>query len=45
MNRCTYTNEVWSSETSWTYLQVLFDPLCYLTELLNIMMVRDYEVM
>jgi hypothetical protein len=46
MNRCTYcqTNEVLCCEKSWTYPQVLFEPLFYLVKNLNMVMVRNFEV-
>jgi hypothetical protein len=45
MNRCTYINKIWYNKRSWTYLQVLFEWLFYLTKLLNTTMVRKFEVM
>jgi hypothetical protein len=44
MNRCTWSNEVLCVERSWTYLQVLFEVFS-LTELLNVAVFRNYEVM
>jgi hypothetical protein len=38
-------NEVWYSRRSWTYLQVLFYSLFCLNKLLNMAMVRNFEVM
>jgi hypothetical protein len=40
-----FTNEVQSSERSWTSPQVLFESLLYLTKLLNMALVRNLEVM
>jgi hypothetical protein len=37
-NRCTY-DTVWCNERSWTCLQVLFEQLFFLTDLLNMTMV------
>jgi hypothetical protein len=45
MNRCTYTNELWYSKRSWTYLQVLFESLFCLMQFLNMATVRNFEVM
>jgi hypothetical protein len=39
MNRCTQTREVWYNETAWTYLQVLYQELFSLKQLLNTAMV------
>jgi hypothetical protein len=45
MNRYTWTNELWYSMRSRTYLQVLFESLFCLTQFLNMVMVRNFEVM
>jgi hypothetical protein len=45
MNRCIWSNEVLHSERSWIYLHGLFEPLFSLAELLNIVVVRNFEVM
>jgi hypothetical protein len=44
MNRCAYTNEVLYSERSWSYIQVSFESLFSLMELLN-MQWPEFEVM
>jgi hypothetical protein len=44
MNRCTKTNEVWSSKISWIYARVLFESFC-LTNLLSTARVRSFEIM
>jgi hypothetical protein len=43
MNLSTYcdTNEVLYSERSWSHLQVLYEFLFYLTEILNMAVVRN----
>jgi hypothetical protein len=38
------TNEVWFSERSWTCLQVLFESLFSSTKILNMAIVRNYEI-
>jgi hypothetical protein len=45
MKRCAYVHEVMYIERSWTYLQVLFESLFSLTELLNKPVFRNYKVM
>jgi hypothetical protein len=45
MSRCSLTNEVWNSKKSWTYIQVLYGSLLCLTKLLNLAMVRNFQVM
>jgi hypothetical protein len=45
MNRCTYTNEVRCCKRSWTCLLVVSESLFSLTELLNVAMMRNFEVM
>jgi hypothetical protein len=45
MNRYTHTYEVLYIEISQTNLQVLYESLFYLTEILNMMVVRHFEVM
>jgi hypothetical protein len=44
MNHCTWSNEVLYIERSWTYLQDLFESLFSLTELLDLAVFRNYEV-
>jgi hypothetical protein len=45
MNPYTHTYEVQYIERSQTNLQVLYDSLFYLTEILNMMVVQHFEVM
>jgi hypothetical protein len=45
MIRCICSNEVLYSERSWIYLHGLFELLFSLAELLNIVVVRNFEVM
>jgi hypothetical protein len=44
MNCCTLTNEVLYTERSWTYLKVLFESLFSLTEVLNMAVFQNYEI-
>jgi hypothetical protein len=44
MKHCTLTNEVLCGGGSWIYLQVLFESLFYLTELLNMAVLRNSEI-
>jgi hypothetical protein len=44
-NHCTKTDEVRFSKTSWTFHQVLFESLFCFAKLLNIAMMRHFEVM
>jgi hypothetical protein len=45
MSRCTWTRKVLYIERSWAYLQALFESLFSLTEMLNMAVVRNFEVM
>jgi hypothetical protein len=45
MNRCTQTNEVCCNERLCTFLQVLFESLFCLMQLLNMAVVQNVEVM
>jgi hypothetical protein len=44
MKSYTQTNKAWNSKGSWTCLRVLFETLFYLTKLLNLTMVRNFEI-
>jgi hypothetical protein len=44
MHICTYTNDRWYSNISWTYIQVLFEVLISLIKLLNMTMVRNFDL-
>jgi hypothetical protein len=45
MNRCPEKNEVFYSEISCTYPQILFESLFGMIKLLNTAMMRNFEVM
>jgi hypothetical protein len=45
MNHCTSSNEVLYIKRSWTFLQLLFESSFSLTELLNMAIFRNCEIM